>query len=121
LAIFRVSLPDHVMRKMSGGYGMDDLDQARNGSFTFKWNGNVLRVIAASGGGWDHVSVSLRDRCPTWEEMEVVAHAFFKDDEVAMQLHLPAADHINHHPFTLHWWRPTSKLRKIPMPPKKMV
>jgi hypothetical protein len=106
---------------MSGGYGMDDLDQARNGSFTFKWNGNVLRVIAASGGGWDHVSVSLVDRCPTWEEMEVVAKVFFKDDEVAMQLHVPAADHINCHPFTLHWWRPTSKLRKIPMPPKRLV
>jgi hypothetical protein len=29
-------------------------------------------VIASDGMGWDHVSVSLKDRCPTWEEMCLV-------------------------------------------------
>jgi hypothetical protein len=83
--------------------------------------GVTLAVIASNGGGWDHISVSADDRCPTWEEMELVARMFLRPDEVAMQLHLPAADHINIHPFTLHWWRPQRKLRRIPLPPKMFV
>lgn len=66
----------------------------------------ILRVIADSGQGWDHVSVSLPDRCPTWDEMDYIKRLFFKDSESAMQLHVPNKDHINHHPFCLHLWRP---------------
>ena len=79
----------------------------------------TLKVLASSGEGWDHVSVSLPDRCPTWNEMEIVAQAFFKPYEVAMQLHVPATDHVNHHPFCLHWWRPQG--RPIPRPRKALV
>lgn len=64
----------------------------------FRINGprnRVLRVIASSGDGWDHVSVSLPDRTPTWEEMEHVKRLFFRDDETAMQLHVPPGEHIN--------------------------
>jgi hypothetical protein len=79
-----------------------------------------LRVIAAAGGGWDHVSVSLEHRCPLWEEMKHVHKLLFRDDEVAMQLHLPETDHINIHPFVLHMWRPRHT-HKIPLPPKAYV
>jgi hypothetical protein len=78
-----------------------------------------LRIIASWSEGWDHVSVSLPDRCPTWDEMERVKRAFFKDDECAMQLHVPCADYINCHPYCLHLWRPHKST--IPMPPKNMV
>ena len=27
----------------------------------------AIAVIASWGGGWEHVSVSLARRCPTWE------------------------------------------------------
>lgn len=30
---------------------------------------NPLNVVWSFGGGWEHVSVSLRKRTPTWEEM----------------------------------------------------
>ena len=79
----------------------------------------VLRVIASVGDGWDHVSVSRRTRCPSWEEMEFIKRLFFRKDETAMQLHVPAADHINCHPFCLHLWRPLG--RDIPRPPSWMV
>ena len=101
--------------------------QCGTGPLDLRWNGAFLvppiplRIIAASGGGWDHVSVSTDTRCPTWHEMSFVHRLFFYDDEVAMQLHVPATDHINNHPFTLHLWRPWSKLRRIPLPPKTMV
>lgn len=65
-----------------------------------------IAVVASNGEGWDHVSVSRANRCPNWQEMEFIAGLFFKDDEAAMQLHVPATDHVNNHPYCLHWWRP---------------
>jgi hypothetical protein len=78
-----------------------------------------MRVIASSGHGWDHVSVSRQNRCPNWAEMEAVKRLFFKDEETAMQLHVPPSDHVNHHPNCLHLWRPTNL--EIPRPPSFMV
>lgn len=82
-------------------------------------NGEFIRIIASIGEGWDHVSVSLVNRCPTWEEMEHVKRTFFRDNETAFQLHVPPSDHINNHPYVLHLWRPQRS--KIPMPPKEFV
>ena len=52
--------------------------------------------------------------------MEHVKRAFFKDDETAMQLHVPPSDHVNHHPHCLHLWRPNDG-RDIPRPPAIFV
>lgn len=79
----------------------------------------VLRVLASCGYGWDHVSVSTRHRCPTWEEMEFVRSICFHDHETAMQLSVPRKDHIDHHPHCLHLWRPHEAA--IPRPPGWMV
>jgi hypothetical protein len=79
--------------------------------------------------GWEHVSVTLRDsssataglrmvkRCPTWEEMCYVKDLFWGKDEAVMQLHPPAAMHVNNHPFCLHLWRKDG----IPLPAPEMV
>lgn len=90
---------------------------AFGGTFVIRCNstGRLLSIIASNGDGWDHVSVSLPSRTPTWEEMAFVKQAFFKDDETAMQLHVPPRDHINLHKHCLHLWRP-HKL-EIPLPP----
>jgi hypothetical protein len=85
------------------------------GAFQF----GPIRIIATTDGGWDHVSVSREDRCPTWDEMEAVKRRFFLPHETAMQLHVPEAEHINCHPFCLHLWRPHA--RAIPLPPSSMV
>lgn len=68
---------------------------------------------------WDHVSVSLPARCPNWTEMCVVKELFWGDDETVMQLHVPKAQHLNLHPYTLHLWRPANLV--IPMPPSEAV
>lgn len=81
--------------------------------------GAVISVIASNGDGWDHVSVSLPNRCPTWTEMDFIKRMFFKDDEVAFQLHPAKQDHINIHNFCLHLWRPQSS--DIKLPPTYMV
>ena len=79
----------------------------------------VMRVIASRGEGWEHVSVSRFNRCPNWPEMSQIYGLFFRDNETAMQLHVPAVDHINCHPHCLHLWRPIGV--EIPRPPSIMV
>jgi hypothetical protein len=78
-----------------------------------------MRVMASSDCGWEHVSVSRRNRCPNWTEMSHVKNLFFNEDETVMQLHVPASDHVNDHPYCLHLWRP--KDQEIPRPPFWMV
>jgi len=90
------------------------------GMFMFPTKDGLIRVIASNGDGWDHVSVSLEERIPTWEEMEYIKHLFFEADETAMQLHVPVEDHISYHPNCLHMWRPHKPVT-IPRPPAYMV
>lgn len=83
-----------------------------------------LRVIATAGDGpgchgWDHVSVSLPARCPTWDEMDRIKRLFFAPHEVAMQLHPPESEHISNHPYCLHLWRPVED--DLPLPPSVLV
>jgi hypothetical protein len=92
------------------------------GVFTIPYplTGVSLKCVASSDGGWDHISVSLPNRCPNWYEMEHIKRKFFKDDETVMQLHVPSSDHINMHPYCLHLWRPNNG-QEIPRPPAEMV
>lgn len=76
------------------------------GAFVFTKGNARLRVQASDGGGWDHVSVSLSTRTPTWEEMCYIKSLFFTDDEVVMQLHPAKENYVNNHQFCLHLWRP---------------
>lgn len=78
-----------------------------------------LRAVVSNDAGWDHVSISRRDRCPNWDEMEQTKRLFFEPDETAMQLHVPETDHVNNHPYCLHLWRPHDT--PIPRPPAVLV
>jgi hypothetical protein len=79
-----------------------------------------LRILCADGEddiaeGWEHVSVSLSFRTPTWGEMDWVKRQFWENEEAAFQLH-PAASHfINNHPHCLHIWK--HKQLICPTPP----
>jgi hypothetical protein len=81
--------------------------------------GQSVFVIASADIGWEHVSVSRRDRCPTWDEMCQVKSMFWSDDDCVMQLHPAKSDWVNNHSFCLHLWRPVEKA--IPLPPSFMV
>lgn len=65
-----------------------------------------LLVLATDGAGWEHVSVSRRDRCPTWEEMCQVKEMFWDDEDCVIQYHPPKSEWVNNHPRCLHMWRP---------------
>lgn len=95
----------------------------------FEAFGATLRIMVSDGRNsllehgpkyaWDHASVSCADRTPTWAEMCFVKELFWEDHETVIQFHVPAAEHINCHPFTLHLWAPL--LLPIPRPPARMV
>lgn len=99
----------HPLAKVRGNYG--------NGAFVIPNRG--LKILISDGGGWDHVSVSCEDRCPTWEEMEWVRRKFFSDDDTVIQIHPPLNDYVNCCDNCLHMWRPHDT--EIPLPPAIMV
>lgn len=76
-------------------------------------------IIFSWGGGWDHVSVSYKNRCCSWEEMCEVKDIFFREDECVVQYHPQKSEYVNVHPFCLHLWKPQEQT--IPMPPKSFV
>jgi hypothetical protein len=82
--------------------------------------GSDLRILVSPGDAnegipWEHVSVSLPNRCPNWPEMSFVKDLFWDAVETVMQLHPPKSQWINNHPYCLHLWRPMTE--KIPLPP----
>lgn len=99
------------------------------GAFVIPRYDVMLRVLVCDGKNarkdlgdvyaWDHVSVSVEDRCPTWEEMSYIKSLFFEKSETVVQFHVPSDAHVNCHIYTLHMWRPL--LVQIPRPPKDMV
>ena len=103
--------------------GFEPAKWATCGVFEIPRNGVILAVIACDGRvheiGWDHVSVSVAHRCPTWEEMCFIKKQFFFRDECVLQFHPDESSYVNHHPYCLHLWRPINS--PILMPPVKCV
>lgn len=88
-----------------------------NGWVTIK--GKTFVVVYSNGGGWDHVSVSLPNRCPTWEEMCAIKDIFFNEDECCIEYHPAKKNYVNFHPYCLHIWK--SQEKTIPTPPTIFV
>lgn len=86
--------------------------------------GEKLSVIACAGQakdiseGWDHVSVSLKNRCPTWDEMNLLKDLFWDAEDCVVQYHPPKSDYINNHNFCLHLWKRNGEM---PRPPSILV
>lgn len=95
------------------------MSDGENGLFKFPIGAEEIRVIASDGLGWDHVSVSLEHRCPTWDEMCIVKDLFFHESEWVVQFHPAKADYVNCHPFCLHMWR--HQTIEFPKPASQMV
>lgn len=79
------------------------------GYFEIPYESATLHVIAVGSKDclvdWDHVSVSLSDRCPDWFEMSYVKDLFFDPEETVIQFHPPKSKHINISDTCLHLWR----------------
>lgn len=80
-----------------------------------------LKVISSKFGTdeWNHVSVSLPNRCPTWNEMCLVKDLFWSDDETVIQFHPKKTEAVDNHPYCLHLWSKVGQ--EIELPPSILV
>ena len=78
-----------------------------------------LMVIVSWGMGWDHVSVSRKNRCPDWDEMCRVKNIFWGPEECVVQYHPAKSEYKNFHRFCLHLWKPQGV--ELPTPQSIMV
>lgn len=76
-------------------------------------------IVASWGGGWEHVSVSLARRCPTWEEMCMIKDIFWGEEECVVEYHPPRSQYVNRHPYCLHLWKKIGE--EFETPPKEYV
>ena len=81
--------------------------------------GQRFKIVCSDGEGWEHVSVSLPDRCPTWDEMCYIKSLFWGPHEAVIQIHPPQDDYVNNANFCLHLWRPVNQV--LPLPPSCLV
>ncbi|MBN9401241.1 MAG: hypothetical protein J0I30_00235 [Burkholderiales bacterium] len=106
-------------RVRAGMMASSDAD-GNNGAFIVRLkHGQRVQVVASDHGGWEHVSVSRQDRCPTWDEMCQVKALFWEPEDCVVQFHPRESEYVNLHPYCLHMWRPTDEV--LVLPPKGMV
>ena len=85
------------------------------GAYQFR---NGLRVIVstatmADGHEWMHISVSRKDRLPSYDDLKFVKNTF-AEKRFAYQVFPPPDDNVNIHEFCLHLWLPLSIDLPIP-------
>ena len=80
-------------------------------AFDDKINLQVLSAIEPNG--WEHVSVSLPGRAPTWDEMCFIKDIFFDPEDVIVQLHPKKSEYVNLHKHCLHMWKPPIEVMKL--------
>jgi len=102
---------NHRLRKHPVFYS--DNSYGNNGVFLIpidKEAGITAQVVAGEGMGWEHISITLLEKgvpiMPAYEEMQEIANIFWDDDDWVIQFRPPKSEHVNNHPFCLHWWRP---------------
>jgi hypothetical protein len=106
-----------------GDYGTTERDGLMGAFQIIGPTGVPLRILSSGTGevaeGWEHVSVSTRDRIPNWEEMSFVKELFWRDEEWVVQYHPARSHYVNFHPHCLHLWRPIEA--ELPTPPSIFV
>jgi hypothetical protein len=110
--------PEHL-RRVTPVYS--DASHGNNGYFRAYINKRSLLIIASDQMGWEHVSASLPDRCPTWDEMSRIKDLFWSPEDLVIQFHPPKTDYVNNHPFVLHLWRKSGTNDFCERPPVELV
>ena len=87
---------------------LEERDEGFAATFIHPYKPGQVFIIASWDMGWEHVSVSMKNRCPTWEEMCAIKDIFWCESECVVQYHPPKSEYINNHPYCLHLWKKTS-------------
>lgn len=96
------------------------------GLFIIPKIGDALKVISSGNSednpyakGWEHVSVSLKKRCPTWDEMSFIKKLFWRDDETVIQFHPKNEKYVNEMRYCLHLWKKVN--HDYELPPQELI
>ena len=70
---------------------------------------NGLAVIVSigrmrDGRDWVHMSVSRKNRSPSWDDLIFARDTVLGRDTKAIQVFPPASEHVNIHPHCHHLW-----------------
>jgi len=109
-------------RITSGPYMTEEGDLFGMFFIPFAFGKTPLKALSSNFDGsqeWEHVSVSLPNRCPTWEEMCFVKDLFWDKTQTVIQFHPPESEYVNNAKFCLHLWR-NSKTETL-TPPSILV
>ncbi len=69
--------------------------------------------------GWEHLTVSGKNKVPDWDVMCSVKEIFWEDEECCIQYHPRKSEYVNNNEHCLHIWRPD--YIDIPEPPSLLV
>lgn len=72
-----------------------------------------LMCIKSNDDGWNHVSVTIDKRTPTWDEMAYIKHVFFENEDICIQIHPKKSQYVNLHENCLHIWQPPEEIAKM--------
>lgn len=118
-------VPEKYRMKIKNDPYYSDITYGNNGKFFIPINKkDKLQCVASDGLGWNHVSVSLPHRTPTWKEMCLVKDSFWDESDCVLQFHPPKSAYVNNHPHVLHLWQPIGWLeidQRIVLPPTILV
>lgn len=89
------------------------------GKYYDKYTGKWLNFIFSYQMGWEHLSVSMPSRTPTWDQMCIMKDIFWNKNEACVEYHPREEDYVNNHKHCLHIWRPTHE--PLPTPPSILV
>ena len=90
-----------------GGFTLDSITRKR---LNFKFT---------KANGWEHLSVSMPNKCPSWEMMCDMKNIFWDEDECCVEYHPKKSDYVNNHNYCLHIWKPYEE--ELPIPPVLFV
>lgn len=106
------------LRVRTGPMASDD-GIGNAGAFEIRILSKTFFVIASDAHGWEHVSVSTKNRCPSWDDMTRIKGIFWDENDTVIQFHPPKSEYVNNHPYCLHLWKPME--HDIPLPPSILV
>lgn len=89
------------------------------GRYYDKTTGKWLNFIFSYQLGWEHLSVSMPSKTPSWDQMCMMKDIFWREDEVCVEYHPKKSDYVNNHSHCLHIWKPTNV--ELATPPSILV
>lgn len=89
------------------------------GKYYDKYSNKWLNFIFSYQLGWEHLSVSMPGKTPSWDQMCVMKNIFWNENEACVEYHPKKEEYVNDHEHCLHIWKPTEV--ELPTPPTILV